>query len=232
MALCANDGLKMRLGLLLIVLSALFALGPDKVRAGEVLESFPGEIDASERYVFYSHGFIVEGDDPRPVHPRWGAYLFPEIKAALANAGFTVIGYHRPAGTDPKAYAETLASQVRTLIAAGVPGGDITLVGFSRGGRITAYAAHGLANSPVNVVILAGCGGWVENEPDIVLSGDVLSVYEISDRVGSCARLRERSQHVKSFEEIAIGTGAEHGAFYTPRPEWLTPITDWINARR
>ena len=38
-------------------------------RAGELYENFPDEIDPHAKYLFYSHGFIVEGDDQKPVHP-------------------------------------------------------------------------------------------------------------------------------------------------------------------
>ena len=46
---------------------ALISLGGNAV---EVYETFPEAIDPSERYVIYSHGFIVEGSDPRPTVAR------------------------------------------------------------------------------------------------------------------------------------------------------------------
>lgn len=48
--------------------------------ANNIYESFPNEIKPNEKYVFYSHGFIVEGKNPTPINPRWGMYDFPEIK--------------------------------------------------------------------------------------------------------------------------------------------------------
>ena len=45
--------------------------------AGMVFETFPNEIKPDEKYVFYSHGYIVEGSNPKPVHPEWGIYDFP-----------------------------------------------------------------------------------------------------------------------------------------------------------
>ena len=38
--------------------------------AVELYTDFPTEINAGERYVIYSHGLIVEGDNPRPEHPK------------------------------------------------------------------------------------------------------------------------------------------------------------------
>lgn len=216
------------LGILRFITLASILMG--SAQAGELFTSFPDEIDPGEKYVFYSHGLIVEGTDPRPVHPRYGVYDFPAIKAALADSDFNVIAYQRPAGTDPKAYARILAGQVRDLLAAGVDPKNVTILGFSRGGQITAYASNELRKTPVNTIIMAGCLSWVDKEPDIRLSGDALSIYETSDFVGSCRKLADRSPGMLSFEELAISTGKEHGAFFTPRPEWLEPVKSWIDA--
>ncbi|MGO2127995.1 MAG: alpha/beta hydrolase, partial [Pseudoalteromonas prydzensis] len=63
---------------LLFLFLLLFSSAPF---AGEVFTAFPSTIDATQKYVFYSHGLIVEGTNPRPVNSRWGTYEFPEIKA-------------------------------------------------------------------------------------------------------------------------------------------------------
>jgi hypothetical protein len=42
---------------------ALSVLVPISSGAVEIYDRFPGSIHASERYVIYSHGMIVEGDD-------------------------------------------------------------------------------------------------------------------------------------------------------------------------
>jgi hypothetical protein len=65
---------------LLLTLSAVVSGG---ARAAELLDRFPDNIHAGERYVIYSHGFIVEGNDPQPVSPKYGQYDFPGIKRAL-----------------------------------------------------------------------------------------------------------------------------------------------------
>ncbi len=199
--------------------------------AGEVFGAPPDEFDRSAAYIFYSHGFIVEGDDARPKHPRWGVYDFPGVAAALAVDGSVethVVAYHRPAGTDPRAHARDLAGWARLALEEGVPPHRVSLVGFSRGGFITALAADALGAAGVNVVILAGCTGWVadENGPEIV--GRFLSIYETSDAVGSCDALAAKSDRAVPYKEIAISTGEEHGAFYTPAEEWVLPTRDWI----
>jgi hypothetical protein len=57
----------------------------------------------------------------------------------------------------------------------------------------------------------------------------VLSIYETSDDLGrSCRSLAEASTSVSSFEEIALSTGRQHGAFYAADPAWLDPVIEWI----
>lgn len=196
--------------------------------AGEVFTAFPSTIDATQKYVFYSHGLIVEGTNPRPVNSRWGTYEFPEIKAALADTDYNLIAYHRANNTQPKAFAQKLASDVRLLIAKGVPAGNISLIGFSRGGAITILTSNLLANNDVTYIILAGCGRYLQNNPELDVHGSIYSIFETSDDVGSCQLLIDRSKGVKRFTEISISTDKEHGAFYTPIAEWVVPVKTWL----
>ncbi|WP_240615530.1 alpha/beta hydrolase [Alteromonas facilis] len=192
-------------------------------------EKFPEHIKADEKYVFYSHGFIVEGTNPTPRNERWGVYEFPAIKESLSDNAYNLIAYHRPKGTDPVQHAETLANNVKALISNGVDAKHITIMGFSRGAFITSLTSHYLAETPVNTILLAGCGRIVsEQYSEIKISGALLSVYETSDGAGTCQKLRDRSDNLKSFEEISISTGKEHGAFYRPIPEWVSPVKQWI----
>ncbi len=222
-----------KLGLVSLLMLFVFALAPSQIaaRAGELYTAFPETIDADATYVFYSHGFIVEGTNPTPVHPRFGTYDFPAIKAALAGGDFNLIAYHRPEGTNAGKFAGKLAGDVKRLIAGGVPAENITLMGFSRGSMITAMASSNLAMSKLNTVIMAICGDWIASRPNLKLAGRVLSVYETSDRFGTCKALAEQSGGITGFTEIAISTGKEHGAFFTPRAEWLEPVMKWIEGK-
>lgn len=197
--------------------------------AAEIFSEFPDTIHAGERYVIYSHGLIVEGEDPKPRHPQFGIYDFPAIKQALFEGGsFNLIAQHRPKNTQISAYVEGLAAWIRRLVSAGVKPSRITLIGFSRGGQITALTASRLASLGLNTAILGACTkGDIPHDPPLVLGGQVLSIYETSDQFGSCAKLAQRSS-LESFEELAIATGERHGAFFEPRPEWLTPLKAWI----
>lgn len=209
--------------------AAVLALVPFSSMAVEIYDNFPSEIHPTERYVIYSHGRIVEGDDPRPVHPTNGVYDFPAIKQALfVDGNFNLIAQQRPKNTEIPAYVGTLVSWVRHLVAAGVKPSRITLVGFSRGAELTALASGRLSDVGMNTALMGACyNGDVISEPPLELSGNLLSIYETSDVLLSCDKLAKRSK-LNSFEEVAIATGKQHGAFFKPIPEWVDPLKQWI----
>ncbi len=194
----------------------------------ELLEEFPNKIQSDEKYVFYSHGYIVEGLNPTPKHKTWGIYDFPLIKKTLADPSYNLIAYYRPAKTNPYEFAKKLAKDVDKLISAGVKPKNITLIGFSRGGAISVLTSNETKLANVKTVILAGCGGLIKNNPEIKIYGHVFSIFETSDQVGSCNFLIDRSPKVNSFHEISINTGKSHGAFYQPSADWVTPVKRWI----
>lgn len=211
----------------IVVLSGLFFV--QSAIAGQVYETFPVQINSKASYVFYSHGLIVEGTNPRPVNARWGTYEFPKIKAALSDESYHLIAYQRPKNTNPHTYAKKLVTDINKLIEFGVPTKNIALVGFSRGGEITALASHYLRDNHIKVVIMAACAGLLKAEENIDVVGHIYSIYETSDSVGSCQFLIDRSKDVSSFKEVSITTGKEHGAFYRPMKEWLIPVKQWLN---
>ena len=207
-------------------LAGLLACSPG--HSGTLYKTFPDKVNPEQGYLFYSHGFIVEGENETPVHPRWGTYDFPGIKQTLAPLEQNVIAFHRPAGTDPHKYSKQLAAQVSSLLDKGVAPENITLAGFSRGGALSILASHHLKNDRINVVILAGCAGLIKKHPEIKLYGRILSIYETSDQVGSCQFLLDRREVSLNVREIAISTGKEHGAFYRPVKPWVEPLADWL----
>lgn len=202
---------------------------------GEVYEEFPEKINPNEKYVFYSHGYIVEGDNPKPIDKRfgWGLYDFPAIKKSLSDKSYNLVAFHRPKNTDPYQYANTLNDQVRTLVNKGVSPKNIVIMGFSRGAFITGLTSDKLSDLAIDTIILAGCGRLVsKNHTDIKVYGNVLSIYEKSDRASSCKALEKKSRGITSFSEIEINTGLEHGAFYRPIPAWIEPVKAWIKSKR
>lgn len=209
--------------LLFLLLSPVSALGQ------ELYEQFPAEIHANEKYVFYVHGLIVEGDNQMPAHPQYGVYDFPSIKMKLFElGGFNLIAHHRPKNTDVSEYVDLFVSWVDSLMESGVPASSITLIGFSRGSHLTALTADRFNDYDINTVLMAGCSnGDMAFDPPISLSGRLLSIYETTDTLGPCQKLAARSQ-LTTFDEHYITTGLKHGAFYTPLEAWLRPIREWI----
>ena len=96
----------------------------------KVYTELPKQINPAEKFVFYSHGLIVEGDNPRPEHTSWGVYDFPAVVKALSDPKYNLIAYHRPKNTNPLVYAKQLSGQVTYLIGRGVPARNISLIGF------------------------------------------------------------------------------------------------------
>ena len=185
--------------------------------------------DADQRrYIYYLHGKIVEDAGPRGVSPRFGAYDYPGIIAALRRGGLTVISEVRPPGSDPSAYADTVVADIRRQIARGVPPTHITVAGASKGAVIASLVSTRLVDRPVRYVLMANCNDWLIRTHQPRLSGAVLSIYEASDDVGgSCRPLVRRSPAVTQFREIRLDTGLGHGIVYRPLPAWVRPTIAW-----
>jgi len=181
-------------------------------------------------YLFYLHGRIIEDAGPTPMHPRYGLYDYPAIVDALGARGATVVSEIRASGTGIDEYARKTIADIEKLIEEGVSPDRIVVTGFSKGGGIGIQASHLLGRPDVRYVLLAACSDWISSYPDLRLSGRVFSIYEASDELGtSCSDLAGRGTTVKSFQELKISTGKEHGAFYLPRPIWVTPLLDWVH---
>lgn len=215
------------LALILLVAPAATA------KPGAIHHELPKQVDPGKRYVIYLHGRIIEDQGPRPTSKDWGIYEYQQILDTLAAAGLTVISEQRRSGTDMDQFAEHVVDQVRTLLAAGVPGERITVIGFSKGGGIATRASALLKNDKVNFVFLAACGDGNFSAIDRNVRGRILSIYEVSDEAGrSCAQLFAKSTATIKPREIKIETGESHGAFYRPRKEWTEPVIEWARKER
>jgi hypothetical protein len=197
---------------------------------GTINSTLPEKIDPKGRYLFYIHGKIIEDQGVNAVSPQFGTYEFEEILSYLANMGFNVIGEVRSGPTDVHRYAGQVAVQVENLLSAGVPSENITIVGFSKGAYITMLISAELNNPDLNFVLIAICVEEIISNPNLVLTGRILSLYETTDEYGStCKPLADRSSEVMEFNEIKFDTGKQHGAFYSADPIWLDPVISWIS---
>ena len=196
-----------------------------------IFSKIPEQIDPRAHYVIFLHGRLVEEQGTQnPTDPRFGPYDYAGILNALAVDGNQVISEVRTANTDPQ-YTDHVVEQINTLLDAGVPPENISVVGFSKGGYITILVSSQMDNEWVNYIILAGgCRvASLEEDESIVFHGRVLSIYEASDEYGlSCQEIADRSPESLIFEEIRLDTGLAHGEFYLPRDEWVIPILEWI----
>jgi hypothetical protein len=218
--------------LLLLLVYAFLLLSSCKAE-GVSAYAFPEKIDPSAHYLFYLHGKIVEDQGLNAVSPEYGKYQYIEILKKMGSTGLVVISEQRPKDTDGAAYAEVVAGQVTSLLQAGVPAGNITVVGASKGAGIAVYTSHLLANSEINYVLLSICeAGNVEQfiSSETTLAGNVLSIYDESDTLaGSCQKFFRFSEGMglARHEEIMLHMNKGHGILYQPYDEWLLPTLDW-----
>jgi hypothetical protein len=195
--------------------------------------AFPDFIETTQHYMFYLHGKIIEDQGIPAVSPEYGEYEYGAILEKLSSYGFIVISEQRAKNTDNLKYAGRIAEQIKTLISAGVPAKNITLVGASQGAWITIYVSHLLENSEVNFVIMAIChpDNIEEFKKDqIYLFGNVLSIYDSSDELaGSCQGLFtfSKDKGISKYKEVVLNIGTGHGILYKPLDEWIIPVVQW-----
>jgi hypothetical protein len=184
------------------------------------------------KYLFYLHGKIVEDQGVKAVSERYGAYEYEKIVEGLRAEGFNVVSEPRPKDTDVEAYAAKVADQVRQLLKDGVSPENITVVGASRGAFIAMVASTYLKNKNVNFVIIAGCGVNEDFLKLINLHGNILSIYEKSDSVGTCQPVFDDAEGISKRKEVMLETGLAHGFIYRPMKEWLIPVLDWAHFQK
>ena len=186
----------------------------------------PQKIDPKAHYLFYLHGRIVE-EGRRPKSPQYGFYEYDEILETFRKRGFVVISEQRPKGTDIEKYAPKVVTEVENLLKAGVPPRQITVVGASQGSWIAMLASTHLKNRDLKFVFIAGCSADPEFLKQIDWHGNVLSIYEHSDRAGTCEKYYDDATGVNEYEEMQLRTGLRHGFIYKPMIEWIEATISW-----
>ena len=132
-------------------------LPPEDVNSLLADYEFPTSIDPVKRYMFYLHGRIIEDQGLLAISPDFGEYQYEAILQKLESHGFEVISEQRPKGTNGEQYARRVAEQVKTLIDSGVPPGNITVVGASKGAGIATTVSSLAENTGLNFVLLGFC---------------------------------------------------------------------------
>lgn len=187
----------------------------------------------TKKYVFYLHGRIVEVQGANAVSEQYGKYEYENILDALRGKNIVVISEVRPADTKIKPYAKKVVREIDSLLRRGIPPGNITVIGASKGALIAMQVSTDLKNKAVNYVFIAGSFKSLEKQFDFNLYGNILGIYEKSDPVAgrSYRPLINRSSGVSKFREIELNTGLGHGIVFKPLEEWVTPAKEWINVR-
>jgi hypothetical protein len=216
-----------RHSLLVLALAVAGACGGSRAAA-----PVAGASDPSVRYVFSLHSELAD-DSARARRSR---YQWQEIDRELADRGFVVFGERRAPGTEPAAYADSVAARVRKLLGDGVRPERITVAGFQQGGLIALMVASRVTQPGVNYVIMAGCPRRVTPEAVNAIGrvqGRILSLYGEDDRqAGSCNRVFEQSPGPLAVREVEFANGANATYFYRPQRGWMNRLEDWAKEAR
>jgi hypothetical protein len=198
-----------------------------------ILQRVPDNPDNTKQYLFYLHGLIVEEAGIRPKSEEHGYYEYELILEELAREGFIVISEPRDKGTQVKPYAEIITSQVQKLLAHNVEPCNITLVGASKGGIISAYVSSMLKEEGMNYVFVAGLFEKCLVDENLKLYGNVLSIHDRSDKLSITPQLYfQRSEGLGKFKEIILSLDIGHGVIYKPYREWIEPFYEWLKQQK
>lgn len=208
--------------------------GPAAETAGELHSTSPSRVDVDQRYMFYLHGRIIEEQGIAAVSAEYGAYEYEKILERLRSSGFIVISEPRPRNTEVVDYAELTVSRIESLLDAGAPPENITVVGASKGAYIAALTSHLARNRDLNFVLLATC------HPEMVehmrsnqmgLWGNILAIRDRDDELaGSCEEVFAFSEGIGRTEERVLEVGTGHGILYRPLDEWVIPTIEWAGS--
>jgi len=215
-------------------LASMMLLNTNRMMGQNSYHSVPENIDPNHTYLFYLHGAIVQQQGANAVSEQFGPYEYNSIVEAFAKLGYQVISEVRPKNAEIPEYAVKVVSEIDRLLENGVPPGKIVLVGASMGGYIAIEAAYELGNSNLKFAVLGVCSDYAFNyfsnrEQD--LCGNFFSIYENSDQPGSCNQLLNSATCQGAFKELALSMGNGHGFLYKPYPDWIGPLSQWINIK-
>jgi len=192
----------------------------------------PRETRKSDNYLFYLHGGVVTGRGNNAVTaaaPEWGPYEYLNILDSLKKRGFTVISEVRQQGVDDTLYAQKITMQIDTLLKAGIPPGNIVLVGASAGSNIVFQVSSKVKNDALHFVVMGGCWpGTYKDYLGMELYGRFLSIIEKKDPHGTCRAIFEGRKHLTAYREIMLNTGLSHGFLFKGHSAWIAPIVNWL----
>lgn len=187
-----------------------------------------------KKYVFFLHNKFLEVHPLNELHPKYGPAAYTAILEKLQSTNSVILSEKRKPGTDPKIYAKKLILKIDSLHNGGVPYDHISIVGTSQGGYITQYISYYAKNPDLKFVFIGSSfkNDSMNEDRKFQLYGKILSINEKSD-VGAellSRQLRFKNSDLKSFKEIILNTGLEHGFLFRALDEWIMPTKEWINS--
>ena len=217
------------------LLAAVFITSIKPAGAGSINKDIPDVIDTNAKYLFYMHGLAIEQGGERA-----RKYKYTDILKELSKRDFVVIGEKRRS-TKKVEYANIVAEQVKKLLAAGVPPGNITVAGHSKGGLIALLIMPRVGEPEIAYVNFAGCGkessgftGYLDFAAKGARKarGRLLSAYDKSDKIaGSCKEALDVMVYADVTEHV-LEFGGGHELFYKPEPEWIDILVRWANREK
>lgn len=187
-----------------------------------------------DNYVFFLHNKYLETHNDGDYDTVYKTNIeYAKIIDSFRKDSFVVISEKRAPNTNGIEYAKKIVNQIDSLLQKGVKPNHITVIGTSKGGYIAQYVSTFKKNSNLNYVFI---GSFQESDlkdmPDINFSGNILTIYEKSDKYGVSAIKRKENSLLKinHFKEIELNTGLKHGFLYKAMDEWIVPSKKW--ARR
>ncbi|GEM_PF-303950 len=186
----------------------------------------------NERFLFFLHNRFLENHGLEELHPQFGRAEYEEIIAAFENDDLTVISEKRNGNVNAREYATKVVQQIDSLLDKGVPAGNITVVGTSKGGYIAQYVSTLTNNPELNFVFIASFqASDIERIPEINYCGNILAIYEKTDPYGVSAveRKQQSTCTIDHFREIELNTGMGHGFLFKPLKEWMEPTIRWAH---
>lgn len=188
---------------------------------------------APKEYVFFLHNKFLEGHPLDEPHPKYGISAYTAILEKLQSKNTVIIAEKRKPDTDPKIYAKKIILKIDSLNLCGVPFDHISIVGTSQGGYIAQYISRYAKNPRLKFVFIGSSfkNDSMNLDKKFRLYGKILSINEKTD-VGAellSRQLRFKNSNLKTFKEITLNTGMEHGFLFRALDDWIIPTNNWIN---
>ncbi|MBV8328438.1 alpha/beta hydrolase [Chryseobacterium sp.] len=188
-----------------------------------------------KQYIFFLHNKFLEEHSLKEEHPKYGVAEYESVLLQLRGKNKVVISEKRKPNVEPEIYALKVKKQIDSLVRKGISAGDITVVGTSQGGYIAQYVSYYEKNPLLKFVFIGATfkDDSLEKDKNFRLYGRILSITEKSDEghVPLSKESRFTRSDIKTFREIELNTGLNHGFLFKALDVWIVPTKEWIDGK-